>query len=107
MVVLLHTMIHNRHLPLWLHRICNGVFGAALLIGMGSIWFGESPGSWQYVLSRGLIWASIPVGIILAVMRVGFALWRDWLEETVTMSCTRQMTRNRRPGRSEGQPGSF
>ena len=64
MVVLLHTMIHNRHLPLWLHRICNGVFGAVLLIGIGSIWFGESPGSSQRALSRGLIWASIPVGII-------------------------------------------
>jgi len=61
-------MIHNRHLPLWLHRICSGVFGAALLIGIGSIWFGEPPGSWQHVLSRGLIWASIPVGIILAVV---------------------------------------
>jgi len=68
MVVLLHTMIHNRHLPFWLHRICNGVFGAVLLIGIGSIWFGESPGSSRRALSRGLIWASIPVGIILAVM---------------------------------------
>jgi hypothetical protein len=68
MVVLLRTMIQNRHLPLWLHRICNGVFSAALLVGIGSIWFGEPPGSWQHVLSRGLIWASIPVGIILAVL---------------------------------------
>ena len=55
MVVLLHTMIHNRHLPFWLHRICNGVFGAVLLIGIGSIWFGESPGSSRRALSRGLI----------------------------------------------------
>jgi TRAP-type C4-dicarboxylate transport system permease small subunit len=61
-------MIHNRHLPLWLHRICNGVLGAALLVGIGSIWFGEPRGSWQHVLSRGLIWASVPVGIILAVL---------------------------------------
>ena len=68
MVAPLRPMIHNRHLPLWLHGICNGVFGAALLIGIGSIWFGEPPGSWQHVLSRGLIWASIPVGIILAVV---------------------------------------
>jgi len=43
-VALLRTMIHDRHLPLWLHRICNGVFGAALLIGIGSIWFWRATG---------------------------------------------------------------
>ena len=59
-------MIHNRYLPLWLHRICNGAFGAAWLAGISSIWFTEPPGSWQHTLSRCLIWSSIPVGIILA-----------------------------------------
>ena len=70
MVAPLRTMIHNRHLPLWLHRICNGVFSAALLIGIGSIWFGEPPGSWQHVLSGGLIWAGIPVGVAVLVRRL-------------------------------------
>ena len=59
-------MIHNRYLPLWLHRICNGLFGAALLLGIGSIWFSEPEGSWEHIVSRCLIWASVPVGIILA-----------------------------------------
>jgi hypothetical protein len=48
-------MIHNRYLPLWLHRICNGVFGAALLLGIGNIWFSDPAGSWGYFVSRSLI----------------------------------------------------
>jgi hypothetical protein len=59
-------MIHNRYLPLWLHQVCNGVLGAALLAGLSSIWFGEPAGSWKHFVSRCLIWSSIPVGIILA-----------------------------------------
>jgi len=67
-------MIHNRYLPLWLHRVCNGVFGAALLLGIGSIWFGEPAGSWRHFLSRCLIWSSIPVGIILALFARRFSI---------------------------------
>ena len=61
-------MIHNRYLPLWLHRVCNGVFGAAVLLGIGSIWFGAPAGSWRHVLSRCFIWSSIPAGIVLALV---------------------------------------
>jgi hypothetical protein len=61
-------MIHNRHLPLWLHRVCNGVFGAVLLASIGSVWFGEPAGSWRHFLSRCLIWSSVPAGIILALV---------------------------------------
>ena len=67
-------MIHNRYLPIWLHRLCNSLFGAVLLISIGSIWFGEPEGSWQHLLSRFLIWASIPVGIILALAARRFSI---------------------------------
>jgi hypothetical protein len=67
-------MIHNRYLPLWLHRVCNGVFGAVLLIGIGSIWFGEPAETWRHIVSRCLIWASIPVGIILALVARRFSI---------------------------------
>ena len=67
-------MIHNCYLPLWLHRVCNGVFGAVLLIGIGSIWFGEPAESWRHFVSRCLIWASIPVGIILALVARRFSI---------------------------------
>jgi len=67
-------MIHNRYLPLWLHRLCNGVFGVSVLLGIGSIWFGEPAGSWRHVLSRCLLWSSIPVGIILALVARRFSI---------------------------------
>jgi hypothetical protein len=69
-------MIHNRYLPLWLHRTCNGVFGTALLVGIGSIWFSDPVGSWGYFVSRCLIWASVPVGIILALFARRFSIVR-------------------------------
>jgi hypothetical protein len=67
-------MIHNHYLPLWLHRICNGVFGAALLVGFGSIWFGEPAGGWRHTLSRCLIWSGIPAGVILALVAKRFSI---------------------------------
>ncbi len=67
-------MIHNRYLPLGLHQVCNGVFGAVWLIGLGSIWFGEPAESWRHFVSRSLIWASIPVGIILALVARQFSI---------------------------------
>jgi hypothetical protein len=69
-------MIHNRYLPLCLHRVCNGVLGAVVLVGLGSIWFGEPAGSWRHFLSRCLIWSSLPVSIILAVMARRFSIVR-------------------------------
>lgn len=67
-------MIHNCYLPSWLHRVCNGVLGAALVLGVGSIWVGEPAGSWQHVLSRCLIWSSIPTGICLALVARRFSI---------------------------------
>lgn len=69
-------MIHNRRLPLWVHRACNGAFGAAVLVGGACIWFGEPEGSWRHTVSLGLIWMSIPVGITLAVVAHRFSFVR-------------------------------
>ena len=67
-------MIHNRYLPQWLHRVCNGVLGAVLLISIGSIWLGEPAESWRHFVSHCLIWASIPVAIILALVARRFSI---------------------------------
>ena len=67
-------MVHNRYLPLWLHRLCNGVLGAAVLLGVAGIWFGEPADSWRWILSRCLMWLSIPVGIILAAVARRFSV---------------------------------
>jgi hypothetical protein len=79
-------MIPNHHLPLWLHRICNGVLGIILFLGLGSIWFSEPEGSWRYIVSRFLIWTSIPAGIILPCVAHRFSIvqgvaGRDGYEE--------------------------
>ena len=59
-------MIRNRYLPMWLHRVCNGVLGAALLAAVGSICVAEPSGTWGQILSRCLLWGSAPAGIVLA-----------------------------------------
>ena len=48
--------------------------GAVLFIGIGSIWFGEPAETWRHLVSRCLIWASIPVGIILALVARRFSI---------------------------------
>ncbi|HXR04970.1 MAG TPA: hypothetical protein VN836_09725 [Verrucomicrobiae bacterium] len=67
-------MIHNRYLPLWLHRVCNGAFATALLAGFGSIWYGEPAGTWRHLVSQCLIWSSIPAGIVLALVAHRFSI---------------------------------
>lgn len=67
-------MIHNRYLPMWLHRLCCGVLGAVALAGVGSIWFAEPSGSWRHFVSRCLVWGSIPVGIVLACIAHRFSI---------------------------------
>ena len=66
-------MIHNRYLPMWLHRVCGGVLGSVALAGIGSIWFAEPPGTWRHLVSRCLLWASVPVGILLACIAHRFS----------------------------------
>lgn len=67
-------MSDKRYLPLWLHRIFNGLFPAALLAGFGSCWIGEPTGSWRHILSLCLLWSSIPVGLALAAITHRFSI---------------------------------
>src|SRR5258706_8009148 len=68
------AMIHNRYLPMWLHRVCSGVLGAVVLAAIGSIWFAEPSGTWRHILSRCLLWASVPAGIVLACISHRFSI---------------------------------
>jgi len=67
-------MIHNRYLPVWLHRACCGGLGAAAFAGLGSIWVGEPSGTWGYFVSRCLMWGSVPAGIVLACIAPRFSI---------------------------------
>lgn len=67
-------MSDKRNLPLWLHRIFNGLFSAALLAGFGTYWLGEPAGSWRHVISQCLLWGSIPVGLIFAAITQRFSI---------------------------------
>jgi len=59
---------------MWLHRLCSGIFGAALFAGFASNWFGEPPDTWRHVVSRCLLWGSAPVGIALAFAAHRFSI---------------------------------
>jgi len=61
-------------LPLWLHRIFNGVLPAVLLVALSSFWIGEPDGSWRHLISRGLLLLSGPVGIIFAAITQWFSV---------------------------------
>ncbi len=67
-------MIHNHYLPRWIHRLCNGLLGVALCAGIASIGIGQQPDSWIHVASRWLLFASVPVGIILAAVADRFSI---------------------------------
>ncbi len=59
---------------MWLHRVCCGVLGAVALAGVGSYWLVEPAGSWRHFVSRCLLWASVPVGILLARIAHRFSI---------------------------------
>lgn len=67
-------MIHNRYLPAWLHRCCNGLFGIVACLGIASLGFGSAPGSWLQVGSLWLIYASLPVGAVLFFVAPRFSI---------------------------------
>jgi hypothetical protein len=68
------TMSKNRQLPLWVHRIFNGLLPAALLAGFGTFWISEPGGSWRGRISMCLLWSSIPVGVIFAALTHRFSI---------------------------------
>jgi hypothetical protein len=67
-------MSRTRHLPLWLHRIFNGLFPAALLAGFGTFWIGQPAGSWRHIVSVYMLWLSIPVGFVFAAITRRFSI---------------------------------
>ena len=67
-------MIHNRYLPMWLHRLCSGLLGAAVLAALGSIWLAEPSGTWRHLLSRCFLWGSLPAGMVLAWVAPRFSI---------------------------------
>ncbi|MBL9091249.1 MAG: hypothetical protein JNL96_08490 [Planctomycetaceae bacterium] len=67
-------MLHNRSLPLWLHRTCNGLLGAGVLLAVGGLGLGAPADGWRHILARCLIWASVPVGIALVALTRRFSL---------------------------------
>ena len=67
-------MIHNCYLPRWLHRVCNGVFGVGVCLGLASLGFRASPDSWLYIGSRWLVYASVPIGAVLVCVAPRFSI---------------------------------
>ena len=67
-------MSDKRSLPLWLHRIFNGFFPAALLAGFGTYWLGEPAGSWRHIASVCMIWSSVPIGLLFAAVTHRFSI---------------------------------
>jgi hypothetical protein len=60
--------IHNRYLPTWLHRLCNGVVGAGTLATLASLGMSRFP--LEHLLHRVsvvLLYLSVPIGVLLAV----------------------------------------
>lgn len=45
------AMSDKRYLPLWLHRLFNGMFPGALLARLGSYWLGEPTDSSRHIVS--------------------------------------------------------
>ncbi len=67
-------MSDKRYLPLWLHRVFNGVFPGALLAGFGTYWLGEPADSWPHIVSLCLLWSSIPIGFVFAAITHRFSI---------------------------------
>jgi ABC-type dipeptide/oligopeptide/nickel transport system permease component len=67
--------LHNRYLPLWLHRVCNGIFGITISATVACLGLSRfPPGHWLYRLSFILLWLSIPIGILLAMIAQRFSI---------------------------------
>lgn len=67
-------MHKSRHLPMWLHRVFNGVLPTVMQAALGTFWISEPAGSWRHTVSLCVIWASIPVGILFAVFTHHFSI---------------------------------
>jgi hypothetical protein len=78
-----------------------------VLLGIGSIWYGEPAGTWRHVLSRCLIWSSIPVGIIMALLARRFSIVEgvaggDGYDELDSLGAAKTTKRTDAPPRGSG-----
>jgi hypothetical protein len=67
--------LHNRYLPLWLHKLCNGLLGtvgSATLAAVGLSFF--QPDHLLHKLSVVLLCLSVPIGIVLAMITSRFSI---------------------------------
>jgi hypothetical protein len=61
--------IHNRYLPLWVHRVCNGFLGAVASATLASVGMSRfAPDHLLHQLSVILLYLSLPIGVLLAVV---------------------------------------
>ena len=67
-------MIHNFHLPQWLHRLACGAFGTVVLVLLGLNWLSQPPGSWRHFLSVCFLVLSVPAGVVLACVADRFSI---------------------------------
>ena len=63
------------YLPQWLHRVACGVIGAALTVAIasGGLRYFDAD-SWLHAASGGLLWLSIPIGVVLAWLAHRFSI---------------------------------
>jgi hypothetical protein len=67
--------LHNRYLPLWLHRVCNGILGTAASATLASLGLSSFPPSHLlYRLSVVLLYLSVPIGILLVFIARRFSI---------------------------------
>ena len=60
--------IHNRYLPLWVHRVFDGILGTVACATLASLGMSKLPtGHLLYGFSVVLLYLCLPVGILLAV----------------------------------------
>ena len=61
--------LHNYYLPMWLHRVCNGVFGTVASVGIAAVGLTSlPPGHFLHQLSLVLFFLSAPIGLLLAAL---------------------------------------
>ena len=74
--------LHNRTLPLWLHRVCNGVLGTAASATLAGFGLEKFPSDHVlYLLSTTLLYLSVPIGVFSAVVTHRFSIIDDIVQE--------------------------
>jgi len=67
--------MHNRYLPTWLHRLCNGILGAVAAATLAIMGICSFPAEhWLHRLAVVLLYLSAPIGILLAAVARRFSI---------------------------------